>query len=90
MLQNSPKRICDFKIFFRGYTGTPIKKGTEGEGGKEGEERGRELGRRRKGRKGGEGKEGGREEMGGREGKFRTPTFRSKVTPFHDYRINCI
>jgi hypothetical protein len=56
MLQNSPKRICDFKIFFRGlYPGPPLKRAGKG----------REEGRRGEGGR----REGGREGRGWREGK---------------------
>jgi hypothetical protein len=48
MLQNSPKRIYDFKIFPEVIPRTPTKKGREDEGGKA----------RRKGREGRGGKEG--------------------------------
>jgi hypothetical protein len=77
MLQNSPKRICDFKIFSGVIPPDPTKKGRKEEGGKarRGEE-GRQGEWREGGRKGEVGKGMG-EGMGGEggEGKFRTPHF---------------
>jgi hypothetical protein len=63
MLQNSPKRICDLKIF-RGYTpGPPLKRAGKEKGGKKGELRREWRGGEGRGR---EGREEGRCEDGGK------------------------
>jgi hypothetical protein len=69
MLQNSPKRICDFKIFSGGYTpGPPLKRAGKGREGREGGKGGRGGGKERGGREG-RGGEGGREGGEGRGGE---------------------